>query len=1695
MRWIASLTSELTQLITESKRKHPELKAAAEQALNEVKSFVEEGVAISKIRQSPMFLIPFLLGCNIQSAKCCAIAIGSLQKLIGVSAIPSLSIPSVLEAFREAILLGVEIQLKILQVLPMFLTNYTVDLSGNLLAETFNICFVLQNNKSTVVQNTASATLRQLVILVFDRTINEVEEKHEKKELENSQALIDAHNLMEDLCLLINDDKSRMLHIQNLSKTFGLELIESILTNHPKVFQKHDKQIKLLRNLMFLVLRPFSNKGGFPVTVRSARIIYLLLRQHLKNLIVESEIAFNLFCRILIDKDDNNWRRVLVMEIFRGICTDNALICTIYEYYDADASRKNILYEIIFSFNKLAGEQPGLIGLGTNILFNNQLSNDDSYDSMYEILENAIDIFGTITGEIIEQCPPGLDSKTSSVRVSCIDQLDKLEGPILPPTYIYYLVFTCLNLVVDGIAKIIIPFFKRGLPRKLGNLKEKSEPVSNNLPESFLGNQEVFTCSKIIENMWPAFLAVSNFLRKKKGLQFKAFSTFLSASMSIDLFHNLIRSYRHFTQVSGYMGYNISRNSFLTTISKFSLPPVFMIPFNALHSNVTNDVQNTHQLNTNNSASDITSVTNLPLHDSDNVMILTQKNLICLQAMLLLSIHLGNNLGNSWAIILETLRKVELIIYEMAKKNHVKFPHSILGIDIIYNTIQKEVLTLPKKNNLIVDISSIVLFANTVFENTKTFSDSSLLEILKTICELNRFSEIFENKVSSEMKGIDIKKNVSTTAFYNYQGAAIFHKSNDLAFTFHKINLICKINIERLFFGASEENGWDIVMSYLYSFIHSRKVDSLIRKQATKVFLNITEAVIISQSWKNLENSDKALRKILSIINFLSMKNIMGDINVQLYPNDRAVELEIISMALNVLNLLLNSLGHLISESWDIVFEIINSIFENELSSFASFKQDHSDILHYRKKELRSSLKIPKIVKDAFFSLQLICTDFLLELSSKHFLTLINILTKFCLQKDDLNISLTAIGLFWNISDNLRLKKSFQESIKTFDSDNELNLLCSLEDDISVQDLLWIILLFRLIEVILDDRSEVRNGAIQTIFRNFEIHGENIKSNLWKCCFRIIIYRIFFLFNKDILKNINDNKCHEFLNNTDNSSFEDSLVLIISGLVALFSRNLDSLFSLEIFHEIWDKLLDFFTHSIELNSNDVFMNCCKAIDNILYKMEYDKLGSNYDDLYKKIWSVWEIFSNTVSTTSDNLFKNQELSQEALDTFVKFSRSLYKFIVSKGDISLINKLITSIFDALIYTRSPVYYLDVDYMTPLQSSILEVIDLLKDHNEQTCVLSLKFLAKISTLAFKDLPESITTNQNSSKTNKIFSTYIAISKISFERMEQYFSKYSENTLIYEENAFFEMIKALSIPIKLKHKCPLTSRIGNGELFWKFATSKMLSILEKCDSQKIIPDSNMELWEAITDCLHGTLLFDYSSNNSIFFKESDEDFDISTYTKLKSIIFPLITDSIEISQNIAEIIVKSSFVYNCPEQSLIFDRLSSITKIPNLEIKNYKFQKIVPYRERLGFICLNDLFELCSLKSKNEFSNKKSLAMIIGTYLLKRCAMVLQQFILNQSMRGCMPISRIEHTEIIFILDNLINREFYSDMFDFPDISYDNIDKFYCSDSLVVQLFPLFCAVLPHCHQDVELLKLISLYFQKVGNFIHIYEASVKY
>jgi hypothetical protein len=116
-------------------------------------------------------------------------------------------------------------------------------------AQALLLCFKLHESRTAVVSSTAAATLRQLVMFVVDKVVEEDRRLLLANELEsvtlpdgNTQTLgpaaRDAFAIFEDLCLLGNGERPQFLQLDHLHKTFALELIESVLTNYHDLFHK-----------------------------------------------------------------------------------------------------------------------------------------------------------------------------------------------------------------------------------------------------------------------------------------------------------------------------------------------------------------------------------------------------------------------------------------------------------------------------------------------------------------------------------------------------------------------------------------------------------------------------------------------------------------------------------------------------------------------------------------------------------------------------------------------------------------------------------------------------------------------------------------------------------------------------------------------------------------------------------------------------------------------------------------------------------------------------------------------------------------------------------------------------------------------------------------------------------------------------------------------------------------------------------------------------------------------------------------------------------------------------------------------------------------------------------------------------------------------------------------------------------------
>lgn len=218
-----------------------------------------------------------------------------------------------------------------------------------------------------MVSSTAAATLRQLVMFVVDKVVDE--DRRDDLEAKDLSDVIlpngttkslgpsaqDAFAVFEDLCLLANAEKPTFLKLEHLRKTFALELIESVLTNYHDLFRKvgychlraytacsqgeqHSELLLLLQHhLCPLLLKALSDRPSFPLTLRSTRVVFLLLKQFSLELSTEAEVFLSLLIKIVsIDSTEPvtpssstenfhlghgsrpQWMRVLAMEIMRG---------------------------------------------------------------------------------------------------------------------------------------------------------------------------------------------------------------------------------------------------------------------------------------------------------------------------------------------------------------------------------------------------------------------------------------------------------------------------------------------------------------------------------------------------------------------------------------------------------------------------------------------------------------------------------------------------------------------------------------------------------------------------------------------------------------------------------------------------------------------------------------------------------------------------------------------------------------------------------------------------------------------------------------------------------------------------------------------------------------------------------------------------------------------------------------------------------------------------------------------------------------------------------------------------------------------------------------------------------------------------------------------------------------------------------
>lgn len=787
--------------------------------------------------------------------------------------------------------------------------------------------------------------------------------------------------------------RPQFLAAGSLSQNFGFELIESVLSNYADTTMAHPEQIHVLRlYLMPLILKIIADKAPFATTIRVMRLLQLIISRLLFALAPECGNALSLLNRTVEMDTSQPWKRALAMEVFRDLHADPTLMRSVYEHYDEDDQRKDIIRDHLASLVRLASEKPNIIGLGQQSSMSVRKKDDWGDQAALQ----AGGIVGTIGAaiNIPESEASGISTQWSMPRTPYLELLDKTEPPNLPATYLYALAVTCISNFSDGLGKFLLPFTspKENKSKKQDrsteeidnshmippeatkppsgrrSFKAKKVPVNPLSLENHVLYRQIQTSAHMVDKCWPALLATS--------------STFLNATMDSDFFHALIRSFQKFTQVAGLLGLATPRDAFLTTLAKHSLPigrnmALMMRPsLDQLELNENSDAESS-PTPSKRSSIDLGSIA------------MTPRNLLCLRALLNLGIALGPLLQSSWSIILETLQQADFMLPKSSKRRLRTARQSS-------QTASSQVVLEESKNGE--DFGLEILAADTaasrMIESSADLPDEAFLEFVKCLSSLMRNVPSEDVATDEPRDGLlspqtPVKKHQRVPSLSTTTNEG-FGLQGDI-FVLEKLDHVLRCNTNRL---INTESGacLTFLIKHLETSLSDHASKSVVRVQAAETMNDLVVMVATSKE-STLEEQDILRQQMFSAI-LTSISALYTKVRLR-SKDTQNCDVEIHRILLEALRSILEHCGDSLQGGWDTVFATITSAFDRSTTG-----EEELPLSRFRTKS-------PQLVRSSYGSLQLICSDFLNHVPLACLSMLLDTLYMFSSQAQDLNISLT----------------------------------------------------------------------------------------------------------------------------------------------------------------------------------------------------------------------------------------------------------------------------------------------------------------------------------------------------------------------------------------------------------------------------------------------------------------------------------------------------------------------------------------------------------------------------------------------------------------------------------------------------------------------------------------------------------------
>lgn len=392
--------------------------------------------------------------------------------------------------------------------------------------------------------------------------------------------------------------------------------------------------------------------------------------------------------------------------------------------------------------------------------------------------------------------------------------------------------------------------------------------------------------------------------------------------------------------------------------------------------------------------------------------------------------------------------------------------------------------------------------------------------------------------------------------------------------------------------------------------------------------------------------------------------------------------------------------------------------------------------------------------------------------------------------------------MFWDVSDFLVTQEpvSGLNYLATKTTDSRLTYAQIVTQARQSRPAQWLLALYRIAGIVNDKRSEVRNGAFQTLLSIFKNHADELSTTGWQMCFETLVLKIL---QEDVLRQKaaqSESRSAEAVIALDTTS-----KTLLEELATLISDNLSVIAASKSFDRLWSEFLHLFQEYLACSSAVVIAALFTAVTTLLRSL---KTGDQqWKPAIKEAALVWSSGIPTV--------KSQNAEQQAYLAYAECAAEIYRLNELSVTGDELNTMALDLFECVCASSGGMHGMDVSNMTSLQSKVLQCLRMLRTDLDSVASTLIKIASTFVRLPFDD---------PSHPKPKTDLTFVALSKASMDWLVQLLTLHLKQEEVFNSNSVARSLESLVIPIRRKYTW---TQNGKGPAPWQKAIPSALSTL----------------------------------------------------------------------------------------------------------------------------------------------------------------------------------------------------------------------------------------------------------------------------